>query len=400
MKPRIYFLDHLRTFSIFLVILLHSGLVYERVLEYNWIVVDPAKNDSIGLVRMYLDLFVMYTIFFVSGYFIPASVAGKRTIDFLKSKFKRILGPWLIAVFTLIPIYKFLFLYSRGWPQEAWYSYFHFFHRAGADPGVFSNDPNQNWLWFLPVLFLFQVVYLVLAKFQLLRWNISIRTGVISMLVLSVGYSMLISNAGLTGWSHSGFLEFQRERFVPYFLIFLLGALCKQKDVFTGKKNMKLYIIANVVLTLSLGIFTAVALNLFFNLITPGRNYFFVSDTIDRLAYYVTALTSMLSLLYVLLHTFRFSFNKTNGLMKVLNKNSYAVYIIHVIVLGGIALMLRPLAVPVMVKYLLLTILTFTVSNLLVSGYRKLVRKKESRGGDEGVESLEETAELSASSSR
>ena len=72
MKSRIYFLDHLRTLAIFLVVLLHAGLVYEQVLENIWIVVDPAKNSAIGLIRMYLDLFVMYTIFLVSGYMLLA----------------------------------------------------------------------------------------------------------------------------------------------------------------------------------------------------------------------------------------------------------------------------------------------------------------------------------------
>ncbi len=136
MKTRIYFLDHLRTFAIFLVVLIHAGIVYETILENIWIVSDPAKNSSIGLVRMYLELFVMYLIFFVSGYFVPLSVKRKSAMDFLKSKFKRILWPWVLAVFTLIPAYKIIFLYSRGLPQEEWYSYFHIFQRTGSDLGI------------------------------------------------------------------------------------------------------------------------------------------------------------------------------------------------------------------------------------------------------------------------
>ena len=86
MKARLNFLDNLRTFSIFLVVVLHAGLVYEVVLENNWIVIDPQKNNAIGLVRMYLDLFVMFTLFFVSGYFIPASVRKQSTLAFIASK--------------------------------------------------------------------------------------------------------------------------------------------------------------------------------------------------------------------------------------------------------------------------------------------------------------------------
>ncbi|MCB9263955.1 MAG: acyltransferase family protein [Lewinellaceae bacterium] len=374
MKTRIYFLDHLRTFAIFLVVLIHAGIVYEYVLENIWLVVDPAKSGAIGLVRMYLDLFVMYTIFFVSGYFMPDSVEKYSTAGFLKAKFKRILAPWILAVFTLIPAYKMIFLYSRGMPQEEWYSYFHIFQRAGSDLTIFSNNPSQNWLWFLPVLFVFQAAYLGLWKARLFPLKISVKTGVVLAFVIGVVYSMAISSAGLTGWLHSGFLEFQRERLLPYFLVFLLGALCREQRVFEAPKNMKLYILANVVLTIALGVFTAVALNLFFNLIDPARNYFFVSSFVDRAVYYITALLSMFSFLYVMLHTFRFSFNKTNNLMNQLNKNSYSVYIIHVIVLGLIALPMVPLAIPAFVKYLMLTILTFVVSNILVYAYRRLLK--------------------------
>ena len=200
MKTRIYYLDHLRTFAIFLVVMIHAGIVYEQILQNNWIVSDPAKSSSIGLIRMYLDLFVMYTIFFVSGYFIPFSVKKKNTVDFLKSKFKRILLPWILAVFTLIPAYKAIFLYSRGLPQEEWYSYFHIFQRAGSDLSVFSNNPSQNWLWFLPVLFVFQVVYLALSRINVFPLKISLRTGVVLTFAIGVVYSMAISSAGLTGY--------------------------------------------------------------------------------------------------------------------------------------------------------------------------------------------------------
>ena len=379
MKERIYFLDHLRTFAIFLVVVVHAGLVYEWSLDKMWIVSDPVKNNSIGLIRMYLDLIVMFTIFFISGYFIPISVKKKNTVDFLKSKFKRILWPWLLAVFTLIPAYKFIFLYSRGLPQEEWYSYFHIFQRPDSDLWMFSNNPNQNWLWFLPILFLFQVLYLGLSKINITLPKISVKTGVILTLVLGVAYSMVISGAGLTGWYHSGFFEFQRERLLPYFLVFLLGALSQQHKVFAAPKNRKLYIWANVVLTLVLGVFTAVALNLFFNIIEPGRNYFFISDFVDRTVYYFTGLLSMFSFLYILIHVFRWNLNKTNPLMEQLNKNSYSVYIIHMIVLGGIALLLLPINLPAMLKFLLLTVLTFIVSNLLVYGYRMLLKKTSTK---------------------
>ncbi|MFC2125000.1 acyltransferase family protein [Bacteroidota bacterium] len=375
MKTRIYFLDNLRTFLIFLVIILHAGMSYVSGMDSFWIVSDPDKLDTLSLVNMYLDLFVMFIMFFISGYFIPNSIKSKNDWEFIKSKFKRILLPWIIAVFTLIPAYKAIFLFSRGLPQEEWFSYFHFFQRMGSDLSFFANNPTQNWLWFLPALFLCQVLYLILSKINLLSIRISLKTGIVLTFTIGVIYSLIISLSGLKGWTHSPFLDFQRERLLIYFMVFLLGSLCYKLHVFESeKKNKKYYIISNVLLTLSLGVFTAVALNLFFNIIYPARNYFFVSEPIDKLMYYVTALLSMLSFLYILIYVFRFHFNKSNWLMDQLNKNSYQVYIIHMIILGIIAMILVYLPVPAFVKYFILAILTFVVSNIIIYEYKRFLQ--------------------------
>jgi fucose 4-O-acetylase-like acetyltransferase len=376
MKTRIYFLDNLRTFLIFLVVLLHCGIVYEAILENTWIVVDPIKNNAIGLVRMYLDIFVMFTLFFIAGYFIPNSLKIKSTLSFIKSKFNRILLPWIVAVFTLIPAYKVIFLFSRGLPQEEWFSYFHIFQRAGGNPYFFADNPVQNWLWFLPVLFGFQIMYLVLARTKLLNLKISVKTGVILTIVIGLVYSMAISSMNLTGWYHSAIFHFQRERLLIYFMVFLLGSLCYKHRVFESEiKNKRFYIWTNVILSVSISIFTVVALNLFFNLVDPERNYFFVSSIIDRTVYYAAMLLTMFSFLYILLYAFRFSLNKTGRLLEQLSNNSYYVYIIHVIVLGLIALPLLHINLPAFVKFILLTILTFIISNIMVSAYLSVFKK-------------------------
>ncbi len=378
MKPRVYFLDNLRTFLIFLVVVLHAGIVYEPILENVWIVSDPEKLGSIGLIRMYLDIFIMFGMFFISGYFVRESLKKNNPAGFILSKFKRIMLPWIVAVLTLIPIYKGIFLYSRGLPQDAWYTYFHFFQRVGSDLSDFGNNPTQSWLWFLPVLFMFQLVYLMMSKTKLLSLKINLGTAVSLTLFIGVIYSMLVSRSGLTGWHHSALLHFQRERLLVYFMVFLLGSLCHKLDLFAPGKlpSKKHYIISNVVLTLSLSAFTVISLNLFYNMIEPGREYYFVSPLVDRLAYYNTQYLSMLSFIHIFIYTFQVYFNWTNGLMSQLSGSSYPVYIIHMMVLGLFALPLTHVYMPVMAKYLILVVLTYSGSNFLVFVYQGFLRKR------------------------
>jgi len=284
--------------------------------------------------------------------------------------------PWIAAVFTLIPLYKIIFLFSRGMLQEEWFSYFHLFQRTGGDMYFFADNPTQSWLWFLPVLFMFQVIYLALSKTGIFSVKISMKTGVLLTFAIGLVYSMIISTNDLMGWYHSPILHFQKERLLPYFLVFLLGSLSAKLKVFeTTTKNKQLFIISNVALTISLAVFTVVALNLFFNMIDPGRNYYFVSDFFDTVIYFSSMLTSMLGILYVIIHAFRFNFNKSNALMKELNKNSYAVYIIHLIVIGAVAIVLLNASIPAFVKFLIVTLATFIISNLLIFGYRQLFQK-------------------------
>ncbi len=193
---------------------------------------------------------------------------------------------------------------------------------------------------------------------------------------------MFIYLTGMRGWYHSALLHFQNDRLLVYFMVFLLGSLCYKLKVFeSGNKNLRLYILSNITLTFSLGIFTAVALNLFFNLINPGRNYFFVSDIADHLFYYAFAIFSMLNFLYILLYSFRWGVNKSGRLLNILSRNSYAVYIVHMIVLGLVAMILMKTNLPVGIKYALLIILTFAISNVVAWGLRGTFRRKVSAKG-------------------
>ncbi len=138
---RIYFLDNLRTHIIFLVLLFHAGGVYEStcICSSWWIVDDPATNDLSGLLNLILDIFMMPTMFFIAGYFTPLSLKNKEGWPFLQARFRRLMVPWIIAVLTLIPLYKVIFLASRNLPQENWITYFHF-------SNGFTIESGQSWL--------------------------------------------------------------------------------------------------------------------------------------------------------------------------------------------------------------------------------------------------------------
>ena len=355
---RLYYLDNLRTFLIFLVVLVHAGVVYESsgFMAPYWIVDDPSTSDLPGLVNLLLDLLVMPTIFFISGYFTPSSLERKGTRRFLETRLRRLMLPWLVAVFTLIPLYNMIFLYSRGLPQEGWTSYFHFTN------GVIS----MSWLWFLPVLFLFNLLYLLMRKVNLPTRKLTLGWAVTVVFVLSLGYCEALAELGWLGWTKTPLIDFQNERLLPYFLIFVLGAACRHRGVLeSGKRNMKLFVAVCSTAWIPVNVYTIVLLNYF---LRPGKPI--VSELVDGMLFWFASIVSILALLYCAVTTFKYWLNRPTRIGHVLSGLSYGTYVLHVAVMGPVALALLRFDLPALVKYPILALATWAISTLLVLAYR------------------------------
>ena len=361
---RIHFLDNLRSIIIFLVILYHAGGFYEAAGIYDswWIVDDPATNNVSGILNIILGIFVMPTLFYISGYLAPASLKNKKSWTYIKTKFTRIILPWFIGVLTVIPLYKVIFLFSRNLPQEHWSTYFHF-----------SNGfISQSWLWYFPVLFLFNILYLLFSKLNIRTSNISLKGAVFGAFLIGFVYSVSMDVFGLQGWTLTPLIDFQNERVLIYFMVFLLGALSFNHKVFASEpKSKKLYTIVNSTSWLPI---TAYIFFFLFPWFSPGN--FIVSEIVDKMILWFSYLLSLLCLVYLMVETFRRYFDKPGKLWNELNQNSYPVYIIHLIVMGIIALIMRDTAIPSILKYITLTIASYTVCNLIVSFFRSILQPK------------------------
>jgi len=370
-KNRIHWMDNLRTIIIFLVVLYHVGGVYESagLWGWFWIVDDPDTFMASGIIGIMLDTLVMPAIFFISGYLAVASLENKTGWQFVKGKAKRLLLPWLIAVLTLIPLYKVIFLFSRGLPQEQWTSYFHL-----------TNPNSQNWLWFLPLLFTFSVLYLLISKAGIKFDRISLPWAVTATVLISIAASYLIGGwLGFRSWTLTPLIDFENERVLAHFLTFLLGVLCYQQNVFVKLPEKKtLYTVANSVAWLP------VTGHIFVRL-WPFMTADFAVTPLYQILWFVSFHLSTLVLVYVLIESFWRYLDKKGKVWRVLNQNSYGVYIIHVIIIGVFGTMFLNLNLPGVVKYLLLIISTYLISNLIVSGYRSL--KQTLKSGSSKVKS-------------
>ncbi len=360
LPQRIHWMDNLRTIIILLVVLYHVGGVYEAagLWGWFWIVDDPATITWVGIVGIVFDIVVMPTLFLISGFLAPASLQSKTSWEFLVGKVRRLLLPWALAVITLIPLYKVIFLYSRGLPQEPWYTYFHI-----------TNPNSQNWLWFLPVLFLFNMLYLLGTRAGFKLPVIPLRAAGAGAFIVGLIYSISIGIIfGARSWTLTPVLDFENERLLVYFLAFLFGALCYRQNVFAQKPQGQLwYIVINAIAWIP------ITVHIFARLIPFFDPQGFVVTPLYLLFWWLSFDLALLCLLYLMIATFQRYVDRTGWLWSELNRNSYGVYIIHVIMIGVFGTLLLNLNVPALVKYPVLFVATYAASNLLVSGYRNLV---------------------------
>ena len=358
-KKRIHWMDNLRTIIIFLVVLYHVGGVYEAAGLWGgfWIVDDPDTMTWVGIVGIVFDIFIMPTMFFISGYLTPISLEKRGAWGFLKGKFRRLMVPWIVAVATLIPLYKVIFLYSRNLPQENWTTYFHF-----------TNPNSQNWLWFLPVLFVFNIIYMLLSKANISLANLSLKGAVLATFVVGFVYSFGMGSVlGFRSWTLTPLIDFENERLLMYFMCFLLGVLCFRRSVFAEiPKSKTLYIIVNSIAWIP------VTAHIFARLWPFFYPEGFVITPMYRLIWWLSFDLSLLCMMVLMIETFWRYFDKTGRVWGELNRNSYGVYIIHVIVIGVVGTLLLNMNLPALAKYPLLILSTYLGSNFIVSLYRFL----------------------------
>ena len=75
------------------------------------------------------------------------------------------------------------------------------------------------------------------------------RAGVAAVFALGVIYSSLVSYYGHSGWTKTALLDFQNERILVYFLIFLLGALGRREAIFDElPRSKRLYYMVSATL--------------------------------------------------------------------------------------------------------------------------------------------------------
>ena len=225
-KKRVLFIDQIKAVMIALVIAVHVTMVFSFGWYGVYIPIDEALHPFFASVVVWLMFFVnsffMYMLFLLSGYFVPRSVHKKGVVRYLKERLLRIGLPLL---FGLLLINSSSWLLGRLPPAS----------KTADVPWRDLPFNHLGVLWFLVVLFTFDLIYCAWVKLRGDRFAINtsvptpqLRSWLISAFSLAILEVVLATQKGLWAFVARlplGGLEVQGSHVFTYAFLFFLG--CK-----------------------------------------------------------------------------------------------------------------------------------------------------------------------------
>lgn len=330
-NQRHYYLDNLKVFLIFLVILHHTGQPYGPTGGF-WQYRSSMHENApwLGSFFSVNAAFFVGLFFLISGYFLTGSYDRKGSRDFIKDKLIRYGIPLLFVFIIIQPIEMFFHynLYS-GNPQTDFWSYYkNIYFGIGGKPTGFIESigwPELNFghLWFVEHLLVYSCAYWLIRK--LVPTEKSHHTlgkfGYFQLFLL--GLLIALSSDLVRNWypidrwiGILGFIQAEIAHLPQYLILFITGVLASRKGWFDGIKKQTGHHLFAIGLLMAAIIYLQ---PLFPNSVGTA--------VYENWAYYESFMA--VCLCWGLIVLFRERLNFTSPRLKFFAENSYAAYIFH-----------------------------------------------------------------------
>lgn len=352
---RMYFIDNLRWSMMILVVSMHAADTYSPL--GNWYYTDRTPLSIGSLIafaawQMYLQSFFMGLLFFIAGYFAPASLDRKGARQFTSDRAFRLGLPVLFYMFVLGPVVEYFLAHS--WTSTGPTSFFNEWIKHIRNGEVLQeNGP----LWFCLALLIFSIVYAGIAgnKIASPDYEHGHReppgTGTLALFALSIATGTFIVRLVLP--SGASFLNMHLRDFPQYILLFAAGILAARRQWL-----LKLSFRAGIrwlIVILPVGFAAWLTIVIGGGALEGhGRAYsggwYWQSAAMNAWESF-----TCVALCFGLMVLFRERFNSQPRVAKLLSDNAFGVYVFHPVFVIAAARTLHGLAWPPLVKFVLLT---------------------------------------------
>jgi glucans biosynthesis protein C len=371
-SSRLSYIDNLRWVMIMLVVSMHAAVTYSHLGSWYYMEDMPVSQAEQGIFATYqafLQSFFMGFLFFIAGYFVPRAYDAKGAGKFLKDRAFRLGLPLLFFVFLLQPV-------------SIWcIGLFHGPDVGGSLAAVYRHYiTSGHWLggtgplWFCEALLLFCLGYVLFRKLRGARAPLpAART-----LPGNAGIAGFIALAGVATflvrlWWPNGtsFYNLQFCYFPQYVLFFIAGTLAlrgdwlRQFSVRTGKVWGRVGLWGGLVFFIAL-LALGGAFKGQFPTYQGGLHW-------QSLGMSCWEQVAGVGISLYLLVAFRQRFNGQGTAARFFSASAFAVYVFHTPVLITLSRLMSGLSWPLLVKFVVLTLLAIGVTYVLCAAVLRKV---------------------------
>lgn len=362
-NERVYSLDALRGIMMMLGIVIHASITY-GTLDYGntWPLKDTKSNHLyFDIIVSFIHAFRMPVFFVAAGYFGALLFYKKGSMGMIRNRINRILFPLVAGVLIIYPLVVFAFVYSNATISGA----------PGAWQQATSTITSGNFLpfrtvhlWFIYYLILFSVAgWLIDNLLNRMPKVINAVDALFKKIILNFWVSLLCSCLLVffcLYWMGTTFLKtnstFQIEGavFVTYFVFYGMGWMLYRTDSLKQFSKNCWVQLGIATLLFLVGTFAP----------WPKAAWTLLINQVITALYTPLFVFGFIALFQTYFHSYS---RRLNYLMEA----SYWVYIVHLPIVAFIPGLIGGLALPVLIKFLIVFSVT-TLSCFL--SYHYLVR--------------------------
>lgn len=356
-KSKVVYIDNLKVMLTALVILHHACVTYGGPGSWYY----SEKTESAGaIIPMTIfvstnQAFFMGFFFFLSALFIPASLDKKGSAVFVKDRLLRFGVPLLFYSFVLSPFMNYLVYYYGGNHPITFLQFL-----SGYDTWI-----SFGVMWFVLALLLFTGVYILIRRFQTSEteiWKVP-SVNRILLVALGVGFaSFLVRIIFPVGWVLNPF-GFQLGHFPQYITMFILGLVAANSKWLDQLEYSRYKKSATITACLILIGFPVIYTFKF--VFDSTLEWFSGGFHPESLLYASWEQLTGFTICTALLCFGKQYWNTPSVLLAKLSRCSFAVYILHPLVLISLSLIAKSWAIDPAFKFLIVGPLGVLLSFLL-----------------------------------
>ena len=341
---RLHFVDNLRILLTVLVIVFHLAITYGSPIgDWQYKEGHPGAIEGIFYTTFVAvgQAFSMGFFFLISGYFTPGSFDRKGAGVFLRDRMLRLGVPLLFYLLFIDPVISFVLALSRGF-TGSFLDFLVFYTRNYEGLG---SGP----LWFLEALMIFAFIYTLLRELVKVTEVESKIPGnkVITFFALTLGVVSFVVRIWFPLGYNYKLLNLQIPFFPQYIAMFATGAVAYRnnwlmqipKEVGKVWSKVAVVLIALFPVLLLLGAPNGDPTRL-------AGGFYWQSFSLA-----IWEQLTCVAIIMALTVLFRKKYNSQGMLAKAMSESAYTAYIVHAPVIILLAIALREIQLPLLLKW-------------------------------------------------